>query len=151
MRLAEDPQFFDLLSTSYRRLVGGEPPFLLPGAPHTADWLYADSPVCVLAHNTGPDPLFIYANKAAQKVFEYDWAEIVTLPSRLSAEAPARGERQRLLEQVARDGFACGYSGVRIAKSGRRFRITDGVLWQLRGQDEPLRGVAATFARWRQM
>jgi hypothetical protein len=89
MRLAEDPQFFDLLATSYRRLLGVEPPFLLPGAPHTASWLYRDSPVCVLAHDTGPDPRFIYANRAAQTLFEYDWTEIVTLPSRLSAEAPA--------------------------------------------------------------
>jgi PAS domain-containing protein len=149
MRLAEDPQFFDLLATSYRRLLGVEPPFLLDGAPHTARWLYRDSPVCVLAHDTGPDPRFIYANRAAQKLFEYDWTEIVTLPSRLSAEAPARGERQRLLVRVARDGFACGYSGVRIAKSGRRFRIDDGVLWQLKDHDGALRGVAASFAKWR--
>jgi len=149
MRLAEDPQFFDLLSSSYRRLLSAEPPFLVPGAPHTADWLYAESPVCVLAHNTAPDPHFIYANRRAQELFEYDWAEIVTLPSRLSAEEPARGERQRLLNQVATAGFATGYSGVRIAKSSRRFRIDDGVLWQLTGRDGTLHGVAATFGRWR--
>lgn len=149
MQHPEDPSFFDLLVSSYRRLLGEEPPFLETGAPHSAEWLYRHAPSCVLAHNTGPDPHFIYANKIAQSVFGYSWDEFVALPSRLSAEAPDREERQCLLERVGRDGFATGYSGIRIAKSGRHFRIEDGVLWQLREPDGRLRGVAATFARWR--
>lgn len=149
MHRAEDSQFFDLLVGSYRRLIGGDPPFLSASAPHTARWLYADAPSPVLAHNTQPDPGFIYANKAAQDLFGYGWDEMIGLPSRLSAEAPALDERQRLLDAVDRDGFATGYSGIRIAKSGRRFRIEDGVLWQLRTVDGSLRGVAATFTKWR--
>jgi PAS domain S-box-containing protein len=149
MRLAEDPEFFALLVDSYRRLLGEEPPFLPPDAPKTAHWLYTQAPDCVLAHNTDPDPRFIYANKAAQALLGYGPNEIEGLPSRLSAEAPQRAERQRLLDAVARDGFATGYSGVRIAKSGHRFIIKDGVLWQLTDRDGRLRGVAATFARWR--
>jgi len=149
MRLAEDPAFFDLLTLSYRRLVGDRPPFLPPSGTGDALWLYRNAPSCVLAHSTDSDPRFIYANQTAQKLFEYSWDEFVTLPSRLSTESPDRAERQRLLDAVARDGFATGYSGVRIAKSGRRFLIEDGVLWQLRGQDGTLRGVAATFAKWR--
>ncbi len=149
MQHPEDPSFFNLLVSSYRRLLGEEPPFLETGAPHSAEWLYRHAPSCVLAHNTEPDPRFIYANKIAQSVFGYSWDEFVALPSRLSAEAPDREERQRLLERVGRDGFATGYSGIRIAKSGRHFRIEDGVLWQLREPDGRLHGVAATFARWR--
>jgi hypothetical protein len=101
----------------------------------------------VLAHNTDPDPRFIYANKAAQACFEYDWDEITSLPSRLSAEPVDREERQKLLDDVARQGFATGYSGLRIAKSGRGFRIEDGVVWQL--IDSAVHGQAATFAKWR--
>jgi hypothetical protein len=149
MTLATDPAFFDLLAGSYRRLLGEDPPFLGNTQTDTARWLYGDAPACVLAHNTEPDPRFIYANKAAQALLEYSWDEIVALPSRFSAEAPNRAERQRLLDAVARDGFATGYSGVRIAKSGRRFRIDDGMLWELRGAHGALQGVAATFARWR--
>jgi len=149
MQHPEDPSFFNLLVSSYRRLLGEEPPFLEAGAPHSAEWLYRHAPSCVLAHNTEPDPRFIYANKIAQSVFGYSWDEFVALPSRFSAEAPDREERQRLLERVGRDGFATGYSGIRIAKSGRHFRIEDGVLWQLREPDGRLHGVAATFARWR--
>jgi PAS domain-containing protein len=149
MSLAEDQQFYDILVDSYRTIIGAEPPFLAPGAPHSARWLYEDSPVCVLAHNTDPDPHFIYANKTAQGCFGYSLAEFLALPSRLSAEAPDRAERQRLLDQVAAHGFATGYSGIRIKKSGRRFRIEDGVLWQLRPRYGSLRGVAVTFAKWR--
>lgn len=149
MHCAEDPQFFDLLVGSYRRLIGEDPPFLPADAPHSARWLYGNAPSPVLAHNTNSDPCFIYANAAAQKLFGYGWDEMVGLPSRLSAEAPAQDERQRLLDAVAKQGYATGYTGIRIAKSGRRFWIEDGVLWQLKAQDGTLRGVAATFANWR--
>jgi len=66
-----------------------------------------------------------------------------------SAEPVDRGERQKLLDDVARQGFATGYSGWRIAKSGRRFFIEDGVVWQLIDEDGAVRGQAATFAKWR--
>lgn len=148
MTIATDPAFFGLLAESYKRLLGHPPPFLDGSAPDGPRWLYEDARVCVLAHSTAPDPLFIYANKAAQALFEYDWNEIVGMPSRLSAEAPNRAERQRLLDAVARHGFATGYSGIRIAKSGRRFRIEDGILWQLRDADDAVHGVAATFSHW---
>ena len=152
MILAYDSDFFGLLVASYRRTVGAEPAFLEPGPPGqrpSAAWLYDEARHPVLAHNTDPDPRFIYANKAAQACFEYGWDEIVSLPSRLSAEPVDREERQRLLDDVARHGFATGYSGWRIAKSGRRFFIEDGVVWQLIDEDGAVRGQAATFAKWR--
>jgi PAS domain-containing protein len=142
-----DPEFFSLLVSSYRRVTGKEPEFLL-GGEATAGWLYAHSPNAVLAHDTAPAPRFIYANRTAQACFEYSWEEIVGLPSHLSAEPQDRAERQRLLDQVAAHGYAAGYSGVRIAKSERRFRIEDGVVWQLIDADGVLRGQAASFGRW---
>ena len=139
-----DRAFFDLLTGSYKRLVG------MPLVPESADaaWLYEDAPFVVVAHNTDADPRFVYANTAAQRCFEYPWEEFVTLPSRLSAEAPNREERARILEEVARDGFVRGYRGVRISKSGRRFWIDGGVVWQLIDGDGVNRGQAATFASW---
>lgn len=152
MTCAATSEFFELLSGNYRRLLGQAPPFLDGLSDLSADaprWLYEDAPACVLAHDTTDDPRFIYANRSAQDLFEYSWDEIVALPSRLSAEAPNRAERQRLLDAVARDGFATGYSGLRISKSGRRFLIEDGLLWELRDAHGVLQGVAATFDRWR--
>jgi hypothetical protein len=148
MTPATDPAFFRLLADSYKRLLARTPPFLEGLGGDGPDWLYSSAPDCVLAHSTAPDPLFIYANKAAQTLFEYEWDEMIGMPSRLSAEAPNRAERQRLLDAVARDGFATGYSGIRISKSGRRFRIEDGVLWQLRDASGTRHGVAATFSHW---
>jgi hypothetical protein len=96
-----------------------------------------------LAHNTAPDPVFIYGNKAAQRRFEYGWEELTALPSRLSAEAPEQSERRRFLERVARDGFVSGYGGIRIAKSGQRFRIENATVWQIMDAEGTYRGQAA--------
>lgn len=142
MTLADDPRFFALLTGSYRRLVG-QP--LLPDPGLGPDWLYASAPFAVLSHDRSADPLFVYANRAAQRAFGYAWDEIVGMPSRLSAEAPERAERQRLLDAVARDGFVSGYAGIRVAKDGRRFPVTEGVVWQLIDEEGAVHGQAATF------
>jgi MEKHLA domain-containing protein len=149
MSLAADPTFYELLAGSYSRLVGVSLVPLEFDDASAARWLYEEAPFCVLAHNTDPDPVFIYGNKTAQACFEYTWAELTTLPSRLSAEEPNREERQRLLEGVQRHGFARGYRGLRIAKSGRRFWIEDVTVWQLIDQKGVLHGQAATCRQWR--
>ncbi|HET9273990.1 MAG TPA: MEKHLA domain-containing protein [Methyloceanibacter sp.] len=147
MDFSTDPDFFALLTESYARLLGK--PLVPPGA--DADWLYAKAPFVVLAHSTADDPKFIYANKAAQACFGYSLDEFLALPSRLSAEAPQQAARQALLEKVSRDGFITGYSGVRVAKSGRRFIIEDGVLWELTDRAGVRHGQAATFQSWRDL
>ena len=147
MDFSTDPDFFALLTESYARLLGK--PLVPPGA--DADWLYAKAPFVVLAHSTADDPIFIYANKAAQACFGYSLDEFLALPSRLSAEAPQQAARQALLEKVSRDGFITGYSGVRVAKSGRRFIIEDGVLWELTDRAGVRHGQAATFQSWRDL
>ncbi|NEI73732.1 MEKHLA domain-containing protein [Rhizobium lusitanum] len=143
--LSRDEAFFDLLTGSFRRVVGVD----LVGDGRGAGWLYREAPFVVVAHNTEADPRFVYANRAAQDCFEYPWEEFVTLPSRLSAELPDRAERQRLLDAVKRDGFISDYRGLRVAKSGRRFWIEDGIVWQLLDRDGNLRGQAATFSSWK--
>ncbi|GES49111.1 MULTISPECIES: MEKHLA domain-containing protein [Rhizobium] len=142
--LSVDEAFFELLTGSFQRIVGSS----LIGEGAGPDWLYRDAPFVVLAHNTDADPRFVYANKAAQNCFEYSWDEFITLPSRLSAELPNRAERQQLLDAVTRNGFISDYRGLRIAKSGRRFWIDAGIVWQLVDRDGNLRGQAATFSKW---
>jgi len=134
-----------LLSSSYERFIGSP---LAPAA-RDASWLYYDAPFAVVAHNTDADPRFIYANETAQKCFEYSWEEFTSLRSRFSAEAPNRAERQALLDAVTRNGFAKGYRGLRIAKSGRRFWIEQGTVWQLVDAAGQWRGQAAMFPSWR--
>lgn len=149
--LHSSPVFFELLADSYARLLGQSlvPPDL-PVADAT-EWLYESAPFAVLAHNTDPDPVFIYGNKAAQRRFGYTWDEITRLPSRLSAEAPNREERQRFLERVQRFGYESGYQGVRITKSGRRFMIEEATLWQLLDANGKRHGQAVVIPRTRDM
>lgn len=143
--LTTDPDFFSLLTGSYARIVGRRLVEQVQGP----EWLYNDAPFVVLAHNTEPDPRFIYANRTAQSCFEYSWDEFIVLPSRLSAEQPDRAERQRLLDSVTRDGFVDNGRGVRIAKSGRRFWIENVTVWQLIDEAGTRLGQAAIFSSWR--
>jgi hypothetical protein len=143
--LRNDADFFNLITGSYARAVGNA----LVTPEQGSAWLYNDAPFVLLAHNTDPDPRFVYANKAAQVCFEYSWDEFTGLPSRLSAEMPNRAERQQLLDAVTRNGFMSGYRGIRITKSGRRFQMEDGIVWQLIDHDGTSRGQAATFSTWK--
>lgn len=142
--LRTDKNFFALLTGSYARLTGQ--PLVPAGA--DAAWLYGEAPFVVVAHNTDADPRFVYANMAGQRCFEYFWDEFVTLPSRLSAQAPERSERQRFLDAVAANGFVAGYRGLRVKKSGKTFWIEDGLVWQLVDEAGMLRGTAAVFSKW---
>ncbi|EJC72963.1 MEKHLA domain-containing protein [Rhizobium leguminosarum bv. trifolii WSM2012] len=143
--LRSDADFFLLLTGSYLRITGRH----LVQDGQGPDWLYNDAASVVLAHNTEPDPRFVYANCTAQKCFEYSWDEFITLPSRLSAEQPDRAERQRLLDAVTRDGFVDNGRGVRVAKSGRRFWVDNFTVWQLIDEAGERLGQAAIFSSWR--
>lgn len=145
MNRSTNSDFFALLTGSFARLVGTK---LVPEGT-SPEWLYADAPFAVLAHDNGPDPKFVYANRCAQACFEYDWDEMVSMPSRLSAEAPDRAERQALLDAVAERGFMSGYRGLRVAKSRRHFIIENGIVWELVDQNGVRHGQAATFHSWR--
>lgn len=130
------------------RLLTGRP--LLPAAAdpvQAARELY-QAPFVVLSHDTAPDPVFTYANLAAQRLFEMPWREIVGMPSRHSAEPMLREERQRLLERVAGDGYIDDYRGVRVSRSGRRFTIARATVWNLVDDSRTRVGQAATFSEW---
>ena len=147
-RIANDAFLFGLITGSFRRLTGRDLVDPAMEAAMGTEWLYDHAPFVVLAHDGSADPRFIYANRTAQACFEYTADELIGLPSRLSAEAPERTGRQRLLDRVSRDGFIADYSGIRIAKSGRRFRIENAIVWQLIDADGTHHGQAATFSEW---
>jgi PAS domain S-box-containing protein len=146
-----DPPFFQLLANSYERLL--KRPFLPVGVSigDAARWLYEEAPFAVLAHDTSPDPLFVYGNRTAQRRFEYAWDEIVGLPSRLSADAPNREERQAFLQRVEQDGYVEAYRGIRVTKSGKRFWIENATVWQLDDDEGTHRGQAAMIPESRDL
>jgi hypothetical protein len=109
------------------------------------------APFVVLTHATGPDPLFTYGNLAAQALFEVSPAQLLALRSRLSAEPANQAERQRLLEAVTARGYIDDYAGIRVSRSGRRFRIEAATVWNLVDEEGMVRGQAATFCRWQML
>jgi hypothetical protein len=141
--------FAHLLLSSHERLTGTPLcPSEFQDAGEAARWLYGSAPFGLLAHDAGPDPVFVYANTTAQKCFEYGWEEFVGLPSRLSAEPDAQGDREAFVRSVTAHGYAAGYRGLRIAGSGRRFWIEDVTMWNLIDTDGTYHGQAAVFRSW---
>jgi hypothetical protein len=132
-----------LIADSFARLLGR--PLVAPDADIVAA-LWA-TPHAIVAHGTEPDPLFFFGNAAALAAFGYEPEAFVGLPSRLSAEAPLREERQALLDRVSADGFISDYAGVRIDAAGKRFRIERAIVWNLVDEAGAIQGQAATFTR----
>lgn len=122
---------------------------LLPGSDnaHAAQNLFSADTV-VLAHNGSADPCLIYANAAALQLWERRWAEMIGMPSRLTAEPQERADRARMLASALQQHASEGYSGVRISQSGRRFRIHNARLWILWGPGDQPCGQAAAFSDW---
>jgi hypothetical protein len=108
-----------------------------------------NAPFAVLSHDTATDPMLNYANRTALRLFELDWGELTTMPSRLTAEVSERSERARLLAQVLRRGYIDDYRGVRVSKNGRRFSIQRATVWNLLDESGGACGQAATFSHWR--
>ena len=106
------------------------------------------APFVLVSHDTESDPVLNYGNAAALALWEMTWEELTRTPSRLTAEAPNREERARLLATVAARGFIDDYSGGRISKAGRRFKISRATVWNLLTKDGRPGGQAAMFDRW---
>ena len=106
------------------------------------------APFVLVAHGTEADPILNYGNASALALWEMSWAELTRTPSRLTAEAPNREERARLLEMVKTLGFIDDYSGIRISKTGRRFKISRATVWNLLSQNGLPCGQAAMFSQW---
>ncbi|MGH7798023.1 MAG: MEKHLA domain-containing protein [Candidatus Binatia bacterium] len=108
-----------------------------------------NAPFAVLSHDTATDPILNYGNRTGLQLFELSWKELTVMPSRLTAEAPERAERGRLLSEVSSRGYIDDYRGVRVAKNGRRFLIERATVWNLLDESGAPYGQAATFSEWR--
>ena len=136
-----------LLLDSFRRLLGHELVSRAGSPAEQAERLF-HSPFVVVSHGTEADPVLNYGNARALALWEMTWDELTRTPSRLTAEPVHRDERARLLARTREHGFVDDYSGIRISKSGRRFRIEQAIVWNLTDGAGEHRGQAATFDRW---
>lgn len=101
----------------------------------------------VVSHGTEDDPIFNYTNQRAMGLFEMDWQAFVALPSRKSAEPLHRDARDTLMRTVREKGFIDNYAGIRISGNGRRFEISDAVVWNIIDAHDVLHGQAASFSQ----
>lgn len=106
------------------------------------------APFVLVSHGIEPDPILNFGNATALALWEMSWSELTHTPSRLTAEALNREERARLLDTVTKHGFIDDYSGVRVSRGGRRFRITQATVWNLLDDHGVYSGQAAFFSHW---
>lgn len=106
------------------------------------------APFVVVSHGTQNDPILNYGNRIALELWEMDIETLLQTPSRMTAEPMHRDERAELLKRTSDNGYVDDYQGIRISSSGKRFRIDQAIVWNLRDASGAYAGQAATFATW---
>lgn len=126
----------------------GKPLVVVDGEPEAIAQALFEAAFVVVSHGTEADPILNYGNQAALNLWEMDWVQFTQTPSRYTAEPMEREDRARLLQQAREKGFIDDYEGIRISSSGRRFQISQVVLWDVLDETGLRCGQAATFDRW---
>jgi len=134
-----------LMYSSFEKLLGY--PLINATAELLAQNLF-EAPFALLSHTNDSEPLLNYANLTALKLFELEWQQLITLPSKYSAETVNQLERKKLLDQVSLVGFINNYSGIRISSTGKRFLIQRAIVWNLNDAKGIYQGQAACFSTW---
>ena len=110
--------------------------------------IFDDPNFVLVSHGTQIDPVLNYGNRQALNLWEMPWGKFTKTESKKTAEEVNRQERAAALARVTRDGFTDDYSGVRIAASGKQFKIHRALIWNVLGPDEQPAGQAAMFRDW---
>jgi MEKHLA domain len=98
----------------------------------------------ILSHNHAADPILNYGNQRVLELWELSWTELTSMYSRDTAKSIDRAARSAMMERVKSQNYISGYSGMRIGKTGKEFKILDVTIWNLFDRDEPY-GQAAWF------
>lgn len=146
----EDPAIVEhcnLLINSYRKLVNKD---LIPISDNALENSFQlfHAPFILVSHGIEKDPIFNYANEKALKTWEMKWEEFVGLPSRFSVEKVETDDREKLLAEAQVKGYVSNYLGIRITKSGKRFKIIDTILYNLTNEEGNYKGQAAVIPIW---
>ena len=140
-------QWTQLLLDSYRHWIGKDLIERHDRRESEAQALF-ESPLVVVSHGMEADPVLNYGNQAALDLWEMAWADLVTTPSRLTAEPMNRAEREVMLQQALTRGYIDTYRGVRISATGRRFLVENALIWNVVDAGQRPLGQAAAFSRW---
>jgi hypothetical protein len=140
-------EWSQLLLDSYRHWIGNDLIERNPAVQQEARTLFEAS-IVVVSHGVEQDPILNYGNQAALDLWELSWDQFIQTPSRLTAEADERVERERMLERAKLNGYFDGYRGVRISSTGRRFLVEQALIWTVIDPAGSSIGQAATFSQW---
>ena len=123
---------------------------LIPDLENTTDLarkMY-EAPFVIVSHGTEPDPVFNYANKKAQELWQLTWEEFICLPSRKSAEPMEENLRNSLIEVGKKKGISFIDKAIRVSKCGHRFYIKNVTLFNLFLPANTFAGQGAIYADW---
>jgi MEKHLA domain len=107
-----------------------------------------EAPFALLSHGNETDPIYNYGNQKALELMEFSWEELTQMPSRKSAENILQEDRNFLLKETLSKGFS-HFTGVRISKTGKRFYIGDGILWNMFDKENKPCGQAAVYSKYK--
>lgn len=136
-----------LLLDSFRHWTGRDL-LIRTGTPDAQAQALFAAPFVVVSHGAEADPLLNYGNQQALDLWELSWAQLTSMPSRLTAEPMNLDERTRMLAVAEKQGYYSGYRGIRISSTGKRFLVEDATIWNVVDGQGIRVGQAATFARW---
>ncbi|MGZ8366011.1 MAG: MEKHLA domain-containing protein [Nitrospira sp.] len=140
-------EWSQLLMDSYRHWIGHDLIKRTADAKQQACTLFETS-IVVVSHGVELDTILNYGNQTALDLWELPWKQFIQMPSRLTAEADDRAEREQMLMQARAKGYYDGYRGVRISSTGRRFLVEQAVIWNVIDPAGRRIGQAATFSQW---
>ncbi|CAM9270656.1 unnamed protein product, partial [Discosporangium mesarthrocarpum] len=146
---SETVSWVQLILNSYQRTYGKE---LIERSDSPVDEAIrvAKEQCAVISHDflrDRSDPIYIYGNLKVLDLFEYTWEEFTNLPSRLCVATEEEGLLRRRFLDSTRSGTSDGERchGVRVSRTGKLFRITDVLLWNLEDKEGAIVGQAAVF------
>lgn len=140
-------EWSQLLLDSFRHWIGRDLLQRAGGPEEQAHALFM-APFVVVSHGTQEDPILNYGSHLALTLWEMTWGELLQTPSRMTAEAVNRAEREWMLERARAQGYVDNYRGVRISNRGTRFLVEDAIVWSVIDKAGRRQGQAATFSRW---
>lgn len=117
----------------------------IQGSPKELARQLFEAPFAVASHGTENNPILNYGNQKSLDIWELSWEEFTKTPSRKTAELVEQAERDRLLAETTKLGF-CYFSGIRITSRGKRFKINQGIVWNVIDEQQSYQGKAAVYS-----
>ena len=118
------------------------------GSPNEIAQALFEADFALVSHGIEADPIFNYGNRKALQLWELEWENFTSMPSRKSAQEVVQEERDRLLAETTAKGFS-HFSGIRISSSGKLFHIKDGIIWNLLDEENKYFGQAAIYSNYK--